>query len=95
MNEYGFPRTGPKQSRVVHGFQTGDIVRADVPKGVYAGTHIGRVAVRATGKFSVTTVRSIAQSSYRYCRHLHRSDGYQYTKGEPTVPRPQPSVGLA
>jgi hypothetical protein len=87
MDKYGFPRTGPKQSRVVYGFQTGDIVRADVPVGVNTGTHIGRVSVRASGGFSVTTAKGVAgKVSYRYCQRIHRSDGYHYTKGKPTVP---------
>jgi hypothetical protein len=33
----------------VHGFQTGDMVRADVAKGKKAGIHVGRLAVRACG----------------------------------------------
>ena len=35
------------------GFQTGDIVKAAVPKGKYMGTWIGRVAVRASGYFDL------------------------------------------
>jgi 5-methylcytosine-specific restriction endonuclease McrA len=75
MDRYGFPRTTTKQSRVVCGFQTGDMVRAVVSKGKCAGTHTGRVAVRAKGSFAVGEVDGI---SWRYCRTLHRSDGYTY-----------------
>jgi len=35
------------------GFQNGDIVRADVPKGKYAGKHVGRVMTRANGYFDI------------------------------------------
>jgi len=54
-------------------------VRADVPKGQYAGTHIGRVAVRTSGSFNIQTALSTVQGiSYRYCRVLQRADGYRY-----------------
>jgi hypothetical protein len=38
---------------MIGGFQTGDMVRAEVPKGKHAGIHVGRVAVRASGSFRV------------------------------------------
>ena len=50
VDKYGFPRTKPKKARTQKGFQTGDIVRADVPKGKKAGIHKGRVAVRSSGR---------------------------------------------
>jgi 5-methylcytosine-specific restriction endonuclease McrA len=80
MNKYGFPRTGPKQARIVRGFQTGDIVRAVVLSGKKAGTYIGRVAVRASGRFNIAAANGTVQGvSYRYCRLLHHADGYHYT----------------
>lgn len=42
-DQYGFPRTSPKQGRVQRGFQTGDMVQAKVPGGKKAGKYIGRV----------------------------------------------------
>ncbi len=45
-------RTGQKK---FFGFQTGDIVKAVVPKGKYKGTHIGRVMIRASGSFDIRT----------------------------------------
>lgn len=77
MNKYGFPRTGAKGSKRVKGFQTGDIVRAIVPNGKHAGTHVGRVAVRAGGSFRIGETDGI---SYRHCTCLHRADGYEYTR---------------
>jgi hypothetical protein len=56
VDKYGFPRTKAKQFKRVHGFQTGDIVKAIVPAGKYAGTHVGRVAIRAKGSFRVGPV---------------------------------------
>jgi 3-dehydroquinate synthase class II len=57
MDKYGFVRTSPKESKFVKGFQTGDIVKATVMSGKKAGTYVGRVAVRTTGSFNVTTER--------------------------------------
>ena len=80
MDKYGFPRTGPKGARFVKGFRTGDLVKAVVPAGKKTGTHLGRVAVRSTGSFNVTTVAGTIQGiSHKYCRRLHRADGYGYT----------------
>ncbi|MCA8838050.1 MAG: RRXRR domain-containing protein, partial [Proteobacteria bacterium] len=75
MNKFGFPRTKPKQSSVVHGFQTGDMVKAVVPTGKKAGVHVGLVAVRATGSFRVGKVDGV---SWKYCQMLHSADGYSY-----------------
>jgi hypothetical protein len=46
MNAFGFPRAKSKRSRLSHGYQTGDLVKAIIPRGRYAGTHTGRVAIR-------------------------------------------------
>ncbi len=82
MDKYGFPRTGPKQARFVQGFQTGDLVRAVVTSGVNSGTYVGRIAVRATGSFNITTKQGRRQGiSHRFCTFLHKSDGYSYQKG--------------
>lgn len=85
MDEDGFPRTGPKAAKLMKGYQTGDLVRAVVPKPLKtAGTHVGRVLARAIGNFDITTEagRRIAGVSYQYCRPIHRCDGYNYTTGE-------------
>lgn len=82
MNKYGFSRTGAKQARKVKDFQTGDIVKAIVPSGKKAGTYTGRVAVRTTGSFNITTHQRTTQGiGYRYCHVIHHSDGYSYGKG--------------
>ncbi|MET8054477.1 RNA-guided endonuclease IscB, partial [Streptosporangium sp. NPDC005286] len=54
-DRYGFPRLARPRSKLHHGFQTGDLVRANVPAGKKAGVHTGRVAVRTTGSFNITT----------------------------------------
>jgi 5-methylcytosine-specific restriction endonuclease McrA len=79
MDRYGFPRTGPKQAKNVKGFQTGDSIRAVVTTGVNAGTYVGKVAVRATGSFNITTKdRTVQGISHRFCTILHHCDGYSY-----------------
>jgi len=83
VDKHGFPRTSAKKFKRVHGFQTGDIVKAVVPTGKKAGTYIGQVAVRATGNFNVKTKNGTIQGiSYRHCQMLHQTDGYAYQKGE-------------
>jgi 5-methylcytosine-specific restriction endonuclease McrA len=80
MNRFGFPRTSPKVAKHVRGFQTGDLVCAVVPTGRKAGTYVGRVAVRSSGSFNITTPAGTVQGiSSRHCRPLQRCDGYQYT----------------
>jgi hypothetical protein len=87
MDRYGFPRTGPKQARQVKGFQTGDIIRAVVTCGVHVGTYVGKVAVRVTGSFNITTcTRTIQGISHRFCTVLHHRDGYRYQKGIVALP---------
>lgn len=82
MDRYGFPRTGPKQAKRVKGFQTGDMVRAVVRAGKKVGTYVGRVAVRTTGSFNITTTQGTVQGiSHRTCMSVHCCDGYRYGQG--------------
>ncbi len=87
MDTFGFPRTLPKQAKRVKGYQTGDIVRAVVPKGKKAGTYVGKVAVRSSGSFNITTTYGVVQGiSHRSCTPIHLSDGYRYEKGAAAFP---------
>jgi 5-methylcytosine-specific restriction endonuclease McrA len=80
-DRYGFPRGFLMRSKRVHGFGTGDHVQAEVPSGRKAGTHRGRVAVRATGSFNIQTYGQVVQGvAHRYCRVLQRADGYGYSR---------------
>lgn len=80
LNKYGFPRGYRVRKKRIQGFQTGDLVRADVPAGKKAGQHTGRVAVRASGSFDIQTgAARISGIGYRHCRLLQRSDGYGYS----------------
>ena len=83
MNGIGFPRTKAKGASRAYGFKTGDRVKAVVPTGKPRGTHVGKVAIKASGAFTITTrQRTVPDVPYRYCRRVHRADGYAYEKGE-------------
>lgn len=86
-DKYGFPRARAKSARIHYGFQTGDIVRADIPKGKFAGRHVGRVVVRASGGFSVRTKDDLVRANYRTCQPLHKADGYSYDSVDSTSVR--------
>lgn len=82
VDKYGFPRGKAKQSGRIHGFKTGDIVRATVTSGKKVGTSVGRVLVRATGSFDLICMHGRVQGiNYRFCATVHRSEGYSYQRG--------------
>eukprot|EP00887_Chlorella_sp_A99_P003780 scaffold31.g3780.t1 len=75
----GFPRGYLMRQKQVQGFQTGDRVRADLPRGKKAGIHVGRVAVRFSGSFNIQTDSTVIQGiHHKYCRLIQRADGYGY-----------------
>ncbi len=82
LDKYGFPRGYLMRSKAVDGFQTGDLVRADVPaSSKKAGSYVGRVAVRASGSFNIQTGSDVVQGiSHKHCRIIQRSDGYGYSR---------------
>ena len=78
-NKHGFPIRHRTRQKAFFGFQTGDIVRAILPVGKFAGTHVGRLTVRATGVFEmVTPLGKVSPVRAKYCRGVHRVDGYSY-----------------
>ena len=67
------------------GFQTGDVVRANKPRGEYAGEHVGRVTVRTDGELVLDTAEWRGLSCSRsYSKVIQLSDGYGYTSAAPT-----------
>ena len=87
VNKYGFPRTNKSNKLVrksalvknVKGFKTGDVVKAIVTKGVKMGKYLGKVAIRSSGSFNIKTVDETVQGiSYKYCKLVHKQDGYIY-----------------
>lgn len=75
-DRYGFPTRYRTRQKVFFGFQTGDIVRADVTAGKKAGAYTGRVSVRATGSFKLPQVDGI---HHRFFSTVHKGDGYGYS----------------
>jgi 5-methylcytosine-specific restriction endonuclease McrA len=90
LNQYGFPRGHLMREKRAKGFQTGDMAKAIVPTGKKAGTHVGRVAIRKSGRFNIQTPEGLIQGiSHKHCALIQRGDGYRYhqipilqTKGE-------------
>jgi len=71
----GLPPTSLPWINTVHGFATGDLVRAVIPKGKYTVVHVGRVAVRSRGMFRVTTVTGTNRALHRrHCTIIQRAD---------------------
>ena len=92
VNKYGFPARTFTSKKSHFGFATGDLVRAVIPRGIKTGTYTGRVAVRATGSFNITTDGGVVQGlSYRHFRLVQRADGWQH---HPAIEAPMPSCSL-
>lgn len=78
-NKYGFPTRHRSRVQIHKGFQTGDIVKATVTTGKKVGSYVGRVLCRASGSFDIaTTAGRVAGISHKYCKSIHRKDGYSY-----------------
>lgn len=83
-DKYGFPIRHLSRQKVYFGFQTGDIVQADIPKGKYAGSYVGRVTVRPRGSFALKSKVHNKQIdvNHKYCQTVHQLDGYSYNFGQ-------------
>jgi hypothetical protein len=78
-NKYGFPVRHRTRCKTFFGFQTGDMVRAILPTGKFAGVHVGRLAVRESGVFEMRTlIGKVSPVRHKYCKFIHRNDGYMY-----------------
>jgi 5-methylcytosine-specific restriction endonuclease McrA len=80
-DRYGFPNSHRTNQKQFFGFQTGDIVTANIPRGKYKGRFTGRVAVRSSGYFDIKdgTGKRVCQGiSWRYMQVLQRNSGWQY-----------------
>ncbi|MFX0065535.1 MAG: RNA-guided endonuclease IscB [Candidatus Hermodarchaeota archaeon] len=83
VNKAGFPLTHRMSGKQVYGFQTGDLVVAEIPQGKFQGRWRGRVVVRASGYFDLKDLhghRLCQGISYKYCRVLQRAAGWYYTQ---------------
>jgi 5-methylcytosine-specific restriction endonuclease McrA len=77
-DRYGFPIRHAPAQKFFMGFQTGDLVKADVLTGKYAGSYTGRVAIRFKPSFKLTTGGKSFDVHPKYLKTIHRSDGYEY-----------------
>lgn len=77
-DKFGFPSRYVPRNKFVKGFQTGDIVKAIVTSGKKIGKYVGRVAVRTSGSFNISAKELVQGIGHKYCRILHRKDGYSY-----------------
>ena len=83
LNQYGFPRGYLVRKKQFFGFQTGDMVKAVVPKGKYQGVWQGEVACRKTGYFDIKNKegqRVVQGINHKYCILVQRFDGYSYKR---------------
>ena len=80
VNKFGFPTGYLSRQKQFFGFQTGDMVKAVVPKGKKAGTYFGKVMCRKRGSFDIkTSAGRIGDINHKYFRLVQRSDGYVYS----------------
>ncbi|MFB2982170.1 RNA-guided endonuclease IscB [Microseira sp. BLCC-F43] len=78
-DKYGFPTRHRSRVQIHKGFQTGDIVAATVTAGKKIGSYVGRVLCRASGSFDIATKTGrVAGISHKYCKSIHKNDGYAY-----------------
>lgn len=100
VDRFGFPRTKAKANKSVFGFQTGDIIKADVPKGKKQGKYLGKVAVRSSGYFNITTEKKTIQGiGHKSCSIVQKNDGYSYntkriSNSSPSIENGVSLVGL-
>jgi 5-methylcytosine-specific restriction endonuclease McrA len=88
VNKYGFPTRTFTSAKTHFGFATGDLARAVIPRGIKTGTYTGRVAVRATGRFNITTDGGVIQGlNHKHFQLIQRADGWQHSSTtEETLP---------
>jgi len=80
LDKYGFPRGYLMRQKAVKGFQTGDMAKASITKGKKVGDYTGRIAVRASGSFNITTLDTVIQGlNYKNFKLIARNDGYGYS----------------
>lgn len=78
-DKFGFPNRHVPKDKIHFGFQTGDIVRAVVTSGKKIGSYVGKVAIRSSGSFNISTKNGLVQGiSHKFCLRIHAKDGYSY-----------------
>ncbi|NES46952.1 MAG: HNH endonuclease, partial [Moorea sp. SIO2C4] len=77
-DKYGFPKAHASKAKFFRGFQTGDIVKADIPKGKYAGQYTGRIAIRYRPSFMLSLPNQRFDVHPKYLQTIFKADGYEY-----------------
>jgi len=77
-DKYGFPVRHAPKAKFFMGFTTGDIVKADIPSGKYAGKYTGRIAIRFRPSFMLLLPDRRFDVHLKYLTTIHSSDGYEY-----------------
>lgn len=76
-NKYGFPIRHRTRCNRFLGFQTGDMVVAEVAKGKFAGKWVGRISIRSRPSFKIVSNQTFDVHP-KYLKTIHKSDGYRY-----------------
>ncbi|WP_253701192.1 RNA-guided endonuclease IscB [Bacillus sp. FJAT-29814] len=80
-DKFGFPIRQMPRIKMIHGFMSGDMVKAIVPKGKYQGTWFGQIAMRSSGYVDIKDKngkRMVQGIQAKYCQIVQRFDGYSY-----------------
>lgn len=77
-DKYGFPARHAPKAKFFMGFTTGDMVKADIPSGKYAGKYTGRIAIRFRPSFMLLLPDKRFDVHPKYLTPIHKSDGYEY-----------------
>ncbi|MEH1929266.1 MAG: RNA-guided endonuclease IscB [Nostoc sp.] len=78
-DKFGFPNRHVPREKIHFGFQTGDIVKSSVTSGKKIGNYVGKVAIRSSGSFNISTKNGLVQGiSHKFCKRIHAKDGYSY-----------------
>lgn len=75
-NTFGFPIRHRTRRKTFMGFQTGDIVKADIPRGKFAGRYVSRVTIRQRTSFTLNGF----DAHPKYLKRIHQSDGFEYQR---------------
>ncbi len=77
-DKFGFPKAHAPSAKYFQGFQTGDMVKANIPSGKYAGQYTGRIAIRFRPSFVLQLPAQKFDVNPKYLKTIHRADGYEY-----------------
>ena len=75
---YGFPRKAAPRNKTFAGYQTGDLVQAVIPSGKYAGTYVGRIAIRHRPSFRLSAGGKVFDVHPKHLKKIQGADGYAY-----------------